>query len=86
MAFFLEIAWYIVVSITVIYVIRSFYHYVQQSYTTPKTVNLHKIYEQKYHRMWEDYVPHVAEASVAAPVPSHDMRESLRQMVRDSDI
>jgi len=47
---------YILVSVVLIYAIHSCYQYIQQSYTTPTKINLVKLYEQKYNRLWEDHV------------------------------
>ena len=88
---------YVCASMMIIYAIRSMYQYIQQSCTTPKTVNLVKIYEQKYSRLLEDRL----RANIPAlrwedspiqvgPDDSTDrfqqsMRESLRQLVRESE-
>lgn len=89
---------YILVSVVMIYAIHSCYQYVQQSYTTPTKINLVKLYEQKYNRLWEDHVQ--AQHSMIQPQSetvgsmSHveptfsgntSMRDSLYQMVRDAD-
>ena len=86
---------YVCASMMIIYAIRSMYQYIQQSCTTPKTVNLVKIYEQKYSRLLEDRlranIPALRlEDSPVGPDDSTDrfqqsMRESLRQLVRESE-
>ena len=89
---------YVCISMIILYAIRYVYQYIQQSYTTPKTVNLVKIYEQKYSRLLEDLYPlsHAASAPAHAhaPVDTHietsdnfqqSMRDSLSQLVHESD-
>ena len=82
---------YILVSVVLIYAIHSCYQYMQQSYTTPTKINLVKLYEQKYNRLWEDHVQ--AQHSMIQPQSDVEptfsgntsMRDSLYQMVRDAD-
>jgi biopolymer transport protein ExbB/TolQ len=87
---------YICVSMIIIYAIRFAYQYIQQSCTTPKTVNLVKIYEQKYNRLLEDRlranIPALRmeqredlDDSTNFDQFQQTMRESLRQLVRESE-
>ena len=88
---------YVCVSMMIIYAIRSMYQYIQQSCTTPKTVNLVKIYEQKYSRLLEDRlranIPALrlednqreVDDSTDTDRFQQSMRESLRQLVRESE-
>lgn len=88
---------YVCASMMIIYAIRSMYQYIQQSCTTPKTVNLVKIYEQKYSRLLEDRlranIPALrlednqrgVDDSTDTDRFQQSMRESLRQLVRESE-
>ena len=87
---------YILVSVVLIYAIHSCYQYIQQSYTTPTKINLVKLYEQKYNRLWEDHVLNTpvhlhseTQSSMSHVEPTFSgntsMRDSLYQMVRDAD-
>ena len=80
---------YVCVSVIIIYAIRSLYQYIQQTYTTPNTINLVKIYEQKYDRLLEDRLRANIPALRHDPHPEdqfqQSMRESLRQLVLESE-